>query len=445
MAITLITGVPGTGKTAFLVSELEKIAATGRTIFVDNIPALKIEHYRAGKVTDWQKGTWLHIDRYKRTSSAIKPPESVRDDIDDADDTDTDSGGNENWIPADDLVSDADGKLFRVVRDVMGAITLSVPYESHKGALLVIDEAQRHFRPRPSGSVVPEHVAALEVHRHQGLDIWLVTQRPGLIDANVRALCGKHIALRSTPFGRYKYEWPEVGDIESKGSRDTAAKTRFRLPKHVFGLYNSAAVHTQNKHKLPMAGKILLLVVPVILVLFYLSYNVINSKLNPASVVSSGKVTTGKVVHASYQRNEQPEPEILPEGLQKFSTTEIVGQHPYQGKQFSIVGRLQSETRDIYRFSVTENGQHLFYISSADVIKSGYELYSIADCSVKLTYKETALFVTCGVVMASPSPALSVASIAPLPLIEEPQTQEPQDPQISPSITRVQQALAAPR
>ena len=71
MAITLITGVPGTGKTAFLVSELEKIAATGRVIFADNIPGLLIPHYRAGKVTEWQKGTWLHIDQYKRIGPLV--------------------------------------------------------------------------------------------------------------------------------------------------------------------------------------------------------------------------------------------------------------------------------------------------------------------------------------------------------------------------------------
>lgn len=396
MAITLITGVPGTGKTAFIVSELTKLAASGRIIFVDNIPGLTLEHYRAGKVTDWQKGTWLHIDRYKRITSAIKPPEVNQDD----EDSDDDGNGNENWIPANDVVKDNDGQLFRVARDVIGDVTLSVPYESHKGALLVIDEAQRHFRPRPSGSAVPDHVAALEVHRHQGLDIWLVTQRPGLIDANVRALCGRHIALRSTPFGRYKYEWPEVGDIDSKGSRDNAAKSRFKLPKHVFALYNSAAVHTATKHKLPMAGKILLLAIPAVLLFFYQSFKLFDAKLNPDSVPAA-KVTSGKVVHANYLQPDKvavkaPAAEILPEGVTPFSVTEIDGRHPYEGKQFNIVARLKSEKRDVYRFSVTENGQHLFYISSADLVQSGYEVYSVADCSVKLMYKEQAFFLTCG-------------------------------------------------
>lgn len=236
MAITLITGVPGTGKTAFVVSELEKVVASGRVVFVDNIPGLNLPVYRAGKITEWHKGTWLHIDQYKKTALSLEKP------VTDADDSDDD--GNENWIPRSDIFKSETGALFRKLFDDDGNHVDSVPYESHKGALLVIDECQRFFRPRAAGSAVPDHVAALEVHRHQGLDIWLITQRPGLVDANVRALCGKHIALRSTPFGRYKYEWPEVGDIDTKSSRDTAARTRYKLPKHVFGLYKSSEVHT---------------------------------------------------------------------------------------------------------------------------------------------------------------------------------------------------------
>lgn len=273
MAITLITGVPGTGKTAFVVSELEKIAATGRIIFVDNIPGLKVEHYRAGKITDWQKGTWLHIDEYKRTTSVqVIGDGKINEDESNEDD------GNENWIPRPGIVKDESGDHHSLVLDAYQRPIGSVPYETHKGAILIIDEAQRHFRPRPAGSAVPDHVAALEVHRHQGLDVWLITQRPGLVDANVRALCGKHIALRATPFGRYKYEWPEVGDIESKTSRDTAARSRYRLPRHVFELYKSAEAHVKHRHTLPLAAKILLIAIPLAVFFFWSSYQMISGK-----------------------------------------------------------------------------------------------------------------------------------------------------------------------
>lgn len=286
MAITLITGVPGTGKTAFVVSELEKIAATGRKIFVDNIPDLKIPHYRAGKISSWQKGTWLHIDIFKRSTAAPVIGAGQNLDSEYGDEIDDDNHGDESWQANPDVLKDLEGNLQLLVFDNQGKPCGSVPYESHKGALLVIDEGQRHFRPRPAGSPVPDHVAALEVHRKQ-LDIWIITQRPGLIDSNVRGLCGRHIALRETPFGRYKYEWPEVGDIESKTSRDTAARTRYKLPKHVFDLYKSAEVHTDHKHTLPLAAKILAVAIPVGLFFLWSSYKTISGNFHPDQAQSS--------------------------------------------------------------------------------------------------------------------------------------------------------------
>ena len=56
------------------------------------------------------------------------------------------------------------------------------------GSVYFLDEAQNIYRPRSSASKVPESVAAFEVHRHKGLDFFLITQNPRLIDANIRAI-----------------------------------------------------------------------------------------------------------------------------------------------------------------------------------------------------------------------------------------------------------------
>lgn len=397
--ITLITGVPGTGKTAYIVSELEKIAATGRKIFVDNITGLTLEHYRAGKVTEWQKGSWLHIDQYKRTSPAVAMEGKGADDEGDCGD------GNENWQPNPEVVKFADtGELRRLAFDDLGQPVGSVPYESHKGALLVIDEAQRHFRPRPAGSVVPDHVAALEVHRHQGLDIWLVTQRPGLIDSNVRALVGRHIALRSTSLGRWKYEWPEVGDIESKASRDTAARSRYKLLRHVFQLYKSAEVHTMQKHTLPLAGKALFLIVPLLVGLLFTSYNVIAGKSGVAKEhlqqVQGGDIKRADSVAVPVL------PVGVPAGFEPYNPKEIAGTHPFAGVTLAIVGRIRSASKDVFRFSASQNGQHGFYLSSGDLVQAGYDVQAVNDCSVKLVYKLQEFFVTCS---APPSQQAALA------------------------------------
>lgn len=407
MAITLITGVPGTGKTAFLVSELEKVAATGRIIFVDNIPGLLIPHYRAGKITEWQKGSWLHIDKYIRTSPSIT---SISEHLDDDSDD-----GNENWEPNIDVFKNDDGTYKRTVYNQNGEPVDLVPYESHKGALLVIDECQRHFRPRPAGSAVPDHVAALEVHRHQGLDIWLVTQRPGLVDSNVRALCGKHIALRKIPFGRYKYEWPEVGDIENKSSRDVAAKSRFKLPKHVFSLYKSAEVHTVTSHKLPMVAKIFFLCVPIFGFLVYSSYNMISKKLNQSKIEVSKNlddIQSDKSHHGSTNKDLTSEASRLAAAGFESYNPQLDNSHPYHGKNLSIVAHIKSATRDLYRFSVSSDQGLVSYVSSDDLLSVGYKISNKSDCSVKISYNSYSSFLICNSLSFPSSPTLSAPALS---------------------------------
>ena len=397
MAITLITGVPGTGKTAYVVSELEKVIASGRKVFVHNIPGLKLPHYRAGKITQWQKGTWFHIDVYKRSAPAVVMGAGKNLDLDYDDEAEEDEDDGNNWVPNSNVVklNDSD-ELRRLAFDGAGNVVGSVPYESHKGALLVIDEAQDIFRPRPPGSAVPDHVAALEVHRKQ-CDIWIITQRAGLIDSNVRGLVGKHIALRDTFLGRFKYEWPEVGDIESKSSRDTAAKNKYKLPKHVFQLYKSAEVHTVHKHSLPMSAKILILALPLAAFLLFSSYKMISAKFHPeevAQVVPSKNQTGGKIQKASMDIPAPPATPLMA-GMEPYNVKEIDNRRPFENLRFSIVGRIHSQSKDIYRFSASENGQHAFYTSSSDLQKAGYVVVPLTDCSVKLIYKSLEFFVTC--------------------------------------------------
>src|SRR4030065_2006623 len=211
--ITLITGVPGTGKTSLVVSMLEQEILAGRVVFT-NISGLKLPHYKLGNMTEWQKGTWLHIDEDVRCSPSIAMESA----------SDENNENDRNWLPRDDVMFDEAGNLRRIAFDKNGQAVGSVEYESHKGALIVYEECQNNFRPRAAGSAVPDCVSALEVHRKQGLDFWMITQRPLQVDSNLRGLCGRHIALHDMALGRFKYEWPEVGDIESKMSRDNAAR-----------------------------------------------------------------------------------------------------------------------------------------------------------------------------------------------------------------------------
>jgi zona occludens toxin len=189
--ITLITGEPGNGKTALVVKMLTEV--NDRPVFVMGIRDLQIPHEPVPPISEWTEH---------------RP------------------------VPEDPSLTEA---------------WFTFP----PNALIVIDEAQKVYRPRASGSKVPDIVAAFETHRHTGVDFWLITQAPGLIDSNIRKLIAKHIHIRANFMGRRRYEWVGVGDPESKQSREIARSENYAPPKEVFGLYKSAEAHTKVRHKIP--------------------------------------------------------------------------------------------------------------------------------------------------------------------------------------------------
>lgn len=192
--IILVTGQPGGGKTAHAVDMLaHDDQFKGRPLFVMGVPDLTIEHTPCPPVGEW---------------TVLK-----------------DSPEDEN---------------------------IKLPYFTFpENAVVLIDEAQRVYRPRQVGSAVPPYVAAFETHRHTGVDFVLITQHAGLIDSNIRKLVGRHIHIRVTALGRYRYEWTELGDPESASSRELAARTKYTLPKRAFSLYKSSQLHTKIKPKIP--------------------------------------------------------------------------------------------------------------------------------------------------------------------------------------------------
>lgn len=116
------------------------------------------------------------------------------------------------------------------------------------GAILVIDEAQRYFRPRPNGSKVPDAVQAMETHRHKGVDIFILTQHPRLLDINVKSFVENHKHISKSQLGiRRIFEWQRCGNPDAKADVTAATVKTYTLDKSVYGLYKSAEIHTKIK------------------------------------------------------------------------------------------------------------------------------------------------------------------------------------------------------
>lgn len=127
------------------------------------------------------------------------------------------------------------------------------------GTIFFFDECHNDFPNRPSGSVVPDHVKMLGEHRKRGFDFFLLTQHPGNIDSFVRRLVGApgwHRHLKRLAGGSSLVsvlQWDAVNpNCERNGSGQSAEVTTKALPKHVYGWYRSASLHTA-KVRIPKA------------------------------------------------------------------------------------------------------------------------------------------------------------------------------------------------
>ena len=184
-------------------------------------------------------------------------------------------------------------------------------------AILVGDEAQRHFRPRANGSKVPDHVRELETHRHKGVDIFLLTQHPRLLDINVKSFVENHKHFSKTQLGtRRMWEWQKCGNPDSKSDINDALVKPYRLDKSAYGLYKSAEVHTKIKTNksawLYVFGITLIgLVVGGIYTYNYMNETLLNADKKPvaaAQAVSASDAAAGDALAAQADASGRYQP-----------------------------------------------------------------------------------------------------------------------------------------
>lgn len=224
--LTLITATPGQGKTALAVKMLKDAVGT-RPLYVDGIKELKIDHLPVPHIDQWVK-------RIQRDNGA--------DDYE--------------WIGF------------------------------APGALIVIDECQRMFRPRAPSAKVPDVIAGFETHRHAGLDFLLITQDSTFLDSNVRKLLDRHIHIQDSWLGRFSYTWLKEGDPKTKSSLDQASRSKYRIPKESFPLYKSAEVHTERKRPIPL---VLPLGILALIAFVVLAWRIVSSVSSRNEVVAAEK------------------------------------------------------------------------------------------------------------------------------------------------------------
>jgi zona occludens toxin len=225
------------------------------------------------------------------------------------------------------------------------------------GAILVIDEVQRVWRPRGAGAKVPDAVSALETHRHRGIDIFLTTQAPRLLDSNVRGLVGRHVHIRDTGvLGRYWYEWPETND--QMLWKSCVTKHRISLPKKSFDLYKSASIHTKPIRAIPNALYFGALSFVAFLVLAFFVYKIM-TRPPPAPVLPSPTAANAALSALT-----------LPASMN----------HAVAPKPKHIDDRIDFIPRVSYKPESAPAYDHLREISVMPVVRTGYCMGEVCRC-----------------------------------------------------------------
>lgn len=258
--LTIVTGTPGNGKTAHALDLLffdKSSIWYGLEKYVDGIADLDLEHFEFP------------------TLAELKRPDFVPR-------SKVDSEEYEVWNPANPLYSEF----------LLAKATAKTSWDlwflwATPESVLVIDEAQRYMRPKPSGAPVPLALQMVEYHRHFGIHIVLITQKERLLHTNIRMLTGQHIHLTNGWRGRHRFEWSECKDSDSKAEKSVSAHSSYKLPIHVFPHYKSTVANLKVGHKTPFFMYVVYFCVVLIPVLLFVSYKKFTAPKKPPVSASS--------------------------------------------------------------------------------------------------------------------------------------------------------------
>lgn len=159
----------------------------------------------------------------------------------------------------------ADRPFFGNVRDLRNQAPIPDTWmQVPDGSIILIDEVQQRWRRYRNTGEPPPEIAALETHRHRGIDFILTCQNPSQLTSDVRALVDthEHLMRKGKLNGAIVWRWEGLCHTNPAAhSKDADCEASiWRYPKWVFEQYTSASIHT-GKRRLPR----LLIIAPVVL------------------------------------------------------------------------------------------------------------------------------------------------------------------------------------
>lgn len=168
------------------------------------------------------------------------------------------------------------------------------------GSVIIYDEAQQfdffQYKGREKLSS-DERVKELEVHRHTGHDIILVTQSPNFIHNHVLSLVGMHYHLHRA-YGRgyadvFLWRYAVMQPDSTGGKNKAESHEKFKPDSKIFDQYKSTTIDTHKLKIPPIYFKLGGFLLAVILLISYMVFGSDNPFLSASKIKENADIASG--------------------------------------------------------------------------------------------------------------------------------------------------------
>ncbi|MFU8928301.1 zonular occludens toxin domain-containing protein [Acinetobacter puyangensis] len=264
--LNLVTGVPGASKTAYVVTELDKIERQNKV----NLEKNKLIYQHNQTLFEKYKDDFAYYEIEVGSGHELKNElEFLPDDYFNFLDQDFDDLRPDYYFLRSvryneiiERIKDREGeqgfKQFQPVRTIYSNIkALKIEYARANvydwrtcpdGSIIVIDEIQL-VEPYATTKVKDEIVMELTTHRHRGFDFYFITQAPSLLHPTIKELIGCHYHI-TRPYGRtpkiYRFGSCRQYPNTLVNKLNCEAKFDFKPQQRIFKLYKSTTIDTHK-------------------------------------------------------------------------------------------------------------------------------------------------------------------------------------------------------
>lgn len=189
-----------------------------------------------------------------------------------------------------------------------------------EGSIIIVDEASEIYPVRAAATKLPPHIEGLNTLRHHGLTLIIITQAPTMIDIFVRNLVGKHWHIDRKQLGSRFYEWNKCIVSPGKAYFQEAYSEAYKPNPKVFGLYQSATKHIKFKKSVSWHYKAIPFLILFIILSIYFGLNRLNkmggeeqtASKQPAAIIDpkTGKPQNGEKQYFNDKDNSPQRPQV---------------------------------------------------------------------------------------------------------------------------------------